>query len=241
MNRVFKNLLIIILALGTGAFHLEAQAQTDVVLKNGRNVVYHKQGSQYVRPLEPEENEFIQYSIARLLNSFNKVKISGYEQAQRLAPDIEDIYRNREDDKNGWPQPLRLGLTYTAPGSQEGSVINVAIDANSRGLDIPTGSNARETEVNGWENIWKIEQATLKFGSRSYTGPVYIIALGQFSQPTFTAGKWTLKGTFPQKGHLQTSNIFITIAAPEEQALDIIRSIQQQKLTDALQYRENWP
>lgn len=231
-TRIVFSLLIIL-----SVKNISAQSQ-DGLLKNGRSVSYYSQKGQWQRELEPEENEFTQICIAKALNCFGTVKINGYSRYSRYSPDVEDIIRDRKDDQNGIPFHLKGTTSYS---NAENSKIHVQIDVNP--VEIKATSSSPIT-INATENspeYWKIENySTTTTSGEKYQGPAFFIAAGNFT-PVVASNTLSIKGNFLSKSFLQTNHIVIRILAPEEQALEIMETMDIKRLNEALKYAEKWP
>ncbi len=225
--------LVIILSVK----NIYAQSQ-DGLLKNGRSVSYYSQKGQLQRELEPEENEFVQICIAKALNCFGEVKVNGYTRYNRYSLDAEDLLRNRKDDQNGIPFHLQGIIGYSNAGN---SKIYIQVDVNPVEIKATSSAPITTNTIKNISEYWKLENySTTTISGEKYQGPAFIIATGNFT-PSVVSNTLSIKGNFLSKSFLQTNHIVIRILAPEEQALQIIETMDNRRLQDALKYAEKWP
>jgi hypothetical protein len=254
-------MIIIILMLFFFGFSIESEAQstTEAVLKNGRSVVYYYNKGVYRRELEPEENEYQQYAMAKVMNVFNKVNVEGYTHIERWSTDIEDISRTREDDKGYLPVPFK-GLVAFQPNSDHpyyeawmngkaaGSIpdsieVMISVEVNVRKYSMNIKKPFRKQTDSLYPSVWFSEQAEVKTPMKlyAYSGPVTVITLGNISTPIATPSLWSFSGTYPKPGFLSISNIVIRIAASPQKASQVIATLNHEKLKEALSFRQSWP
>jgi hypothetical protein len=238
---------------------LIAQNTAEAVLKNGRSVVYYKTNGVMLRELEPEENEYQQYAMAKVMNVFNTVAVPGYQRAERWTTDIEDIGRTPEDDKAFLPVSFR-GLVVFQPtkdhpgyelweaARQSGNFpdsfkLMIAVDVNVRNFSMNVLKPMKKQADSLFTNIWFTEKAELKTPLKmySYYGPITCIIAGNTNTPVSTATSWSLTGSYPKPGMLSISNIVIRIAGKPELAQQVIQTINRNKINECLSFREKWP
>lgn len=232
-TRILFSIFIIILSVK----NIYAQSQ-DGLLKNGRSVSYYSQKGQWQRELEPEENEFVQICIAKALNCFGKVQVAGYTRYNRYSIDAEDLLRNRKDDQAGIPFNLQGTISFS---NAENSRIHIQVDENPVEIKATSSSPIRMNASENALEYWKLENySTTTTSGEKYQGPAFIIAVGNFT-PVIASNTLSVKGNFISKSFLQTNHIVIRILAPEEQALEIMKTMDQNRLNEALKYAEKWP
>jgi hypothetical protein len=238
---------------------LSAQNSAEAVLKNGRSVVYYKTNGVLQRELEPEENEYQQYAIAKVMNAFNTVSVPGYQRIERWSTDIEDISRTREDDKAFLPVNFR-GLVIFQPTKEhpefeawdaarqfgnypDSFKLMIAVDVNVRNFSMNVLKPMKKQTDSLFTNVWFTDKAELKTPLKmyAYTGQITSIIAGNTSAPLSTATTWSLTGTYPKPGMLSISNIIIRIAGKPELAQQVIQSINRDKINECLSFREKWP
>lgn len=236
-----------------------AQSNVDGLLRNGRAVTYYKVQGQYQRDLEPEENEYQQWAMAKTINIFKPVEVSSYTRVDRVLPDMEDILRSREDDKASLPVHFR-GLLEFRPQSgtaeydewmadKEAGVavdewkVFIVLDANVRDWKIQAQSPFNAQSHEGLERVWFSESAQVKlpYGRGNYSGPVTVLSFGATSVLTKTADAWTIKGQFSGAGMCSVSNVVVAICAGPERALEIIGTMDKEKVSEVLAFKERWP
>lgn len=252
-------IIILLLFLFGLSFESAAQSTTEAVLKNGRSVVYYYTNGVYRRELEPEENEYQQYAMAKVLNVFNKVNVEGYTRIERWSTDIEDVGRTREDDKGYLPVPFK-GLVAFQPasghpnyeawmtGKSAGNIpddleVMISVEVNVRKYSMNIKKPFKKQTDSLFQSVWFSEQAEVKMPLKlySYNGPVTVIILGNISTPVSTPTLWSFAGTYPKPGFLSVSNIVIRIAASPERASQVIATLNHEKLKEALAFRQSWP
>lgn len=219
-------------------FPVLTSAQSDGILKNGRSVRYYTQKGQWVRDIEPEESEYIQNCIAKVLNSFGTVKIENYVRTNRYSPDAEDITRNRTDDQNGTPFYLQGTLTYS---SQNNPDIHIQLDVNPKENKVKTSLPTQKFKNEFFSDCWKVENyVTTTSSGRKYRGTAYFIAINN-SNYMLKTNEMVSKEAISSKQFLRINHLLIRILAPEKQALEIMTSMNKNKLTDTLKFSEKWP
>lgn len=232
---IFRSSVIISALL---IFPLLTSAQSDGILKNGRSVRYYSQKGQWIRDIEPEESEYIQNCIAKVLNSFGTVKIENYVRSNRYSPEAEDITRNRTDDQNGIPFYLQGTLTYSGQNKPD---IHIQLDVNPKDNKIKSTLPVQKFKNEYFPDCWKVENyATTTSSGKKYYGTAYFISINNSSK-TPEANEIVSKGTINSKNFLQINHLLIRILAPEKQALEIMTSMNRNKLSDTLKFSEKWP
>jgi hypothetical protein len=236
-----------------------AQSSVDGLLRNGRAVTYYKVQGQYQRDLEPEENEYQQWAMAKTINIFKTVEVAAYKRVDRVLPDMEDILRSREDDKANLPVHFR-GLLEFRP--QQGTEVYdqwmadkeagtagdewkvfIVMDANVRDWKMQAQSPFKVQSHEGLEKVWFSESAQVKFpyGRGNYSGPVTVLSFGATSVLTKAADGWTVKGQFSGAGMCSVSNVVVAICAAPERAMEIIGTMDKAKVAEVLAFKERWP
>jgi hypothetical protein len=236
-----------------------AQSSVDGLLRNGRSVTYFKVQGQYQRDLEPEENEYQQWAIAKTINIFKSVEVSSYNRVDRVLPDMEDILRSKEDDKAHLPVYFRSLLEFKPQlgtavydewitDKEAGTAgdrwkVFIVIDANVRDWKIQARSPFKVQSHEGLDKIWFSESAQVKFpyGRGTYSGPVTVLSFGATSLLTKSAESWTIKGQFPGAGMCSVSNVVVAICAAPERAKEILRTMDKAKVAEVLAFKERWP
>lgn len=218
-------------------FQNESYAQSDGLLKNGRSVRYTLFKGQWQRELESEENDFVQVCIAKALNSFQSVKIDGYQRSGRFSPDAEDILRNRKDDLNSVPYHLKGILSYKNDQQQE---IFIEIDVNPAQLQI-SGSEIQSIQNENFTDLWEVKNYTkTTITGQKYQGSAYIFSIGNFTQK-LTSKQLQIQGDLKSKSFLQTNHIVIKILAEKSIAQQILETLDKERLQKALLFDEYWP
>lgn len=219
-------------------FPVITSAQSDGILKNGRSVRYFSQKGQWIRYIEPEESEYVQNCIAKVLNSFGTVKIENYVRTNRYSPDAEDITRNRTDDQNRIPFYLQGTLTYSFKSQPD---IHIQLDVNPRQNIAKPTFQMQKFKNDFYSDCWKVENYTATTSSgKKYRGTAYFITVNN-SSDTLKKSEVISKGTVKNVSFLQINQILIRILAPEKQALEIMASMNRSKLADTLKFYEKWP
>jgi hypothetical protein len=236
-----------------------AQSSVDGLLRNGRSVTYYKNQGLYQRDLEPEENEYQQWAMAKTINIFKTVEISGYKRVDKILPDMEDILRSREDDKANLPIHFR-GLLEFRPqsgtglydewmaGKEAGAAADewkvfILMEANVRDWKIQALAPFKPQSHEGLDKVWFSESAQVKFpyGRGTYSGPVTVLTFGAASVLTKATDSWAVKGQFPSPGMCSVSNIVVAICAAPERAMEIIETMDKAKVGEVLAFKEKWP
>lgn len=231
----YQKLLFILFFI---SFHLQAQTQ-DGLLKNGRSVTYYSQKGQWLRELQEEENEYVQISYAKVINSLGTVKIDDYTRTSRYSIESEDIKRNKMDDIEKLPFFLPATLTYTSTDSSEKVYIQIYI--NPRPTTINSASGFQKLDNPYFTDSWQTDNYTTTTTSGvKYQGPATFILLGDYSKSN-TSQQIQVKGKHLNNYFLQVEHIIICILAPDAKAQEIISTINNDRLKSALTYDENWP
>lgn len=236
-----------------------AQSSVDGLLKNGRSVTYYKNTGAFLRDLEPEENEYQQWAMAKTLNIFKEVSIASYRRVERWSTDIEDIQRSRDDDKANLPAFFKGFLAYEpVPETGASAVWNefaaaggvpdslkafVSIEANVRKSLLPTNAPLLPVKHEMFGRIWHCHNATLRspFKRYEYRGPVTVVIFGAAADPVKAAGGYEINGTYTAPTMLSVRNIVITICANEERTQQILAGLSLEKVDEVLRFKERWP
>jgi len=255
MMRVICFFLVLMLSMSS----VFAQNSVDGLLRNGRSVTYYKTQGLYQRDLEPEENEYQQWAMAKAINIFKPVEISGYNRVDRILPDMEDLLRSREDDKANLPIHFR-GLLEFRPSAgtsayeewmadkEAGTAgdewkVFILLDANVRDWKIQAPTPFKAQSHEGLDKVWFSESAQVKlpYGRGNYTGPVTVISFGSTSALTKATDVWTVKGQFQSATMCSVNNMVVAICATPERALEIIETMDKDKVKEVLSFKERWP
>lgn len=212
-------------------------AQSDGLLKNGRSVRYHSEKGIWVRYLEPEEDEYVQLCLAKVLNCFPKKIQEEYELVTRWTLDTEDIVRKRTDDQKSIPFHLKGMLVYK---NAEGNEITVQIDINPNRIAFPK-SIAENLPSEHIEHLYKIDHIEWKaMNHKTYKGSIYLAHWGNIKtilQPSFN-----LEMLYASKNFLQIHHLVVTAHGHDENAiLSLFENINSTRLNTALQFSEKWP
>jgi hypothetical protein len=231
----YHKLLIILFFI---SFNLQAQTQ-DGILKNGRSVTYYSEKGQWLRDLQDEENEYVQISYAKVINSFSTVKMNDYTRSGRYSIESEDVKRNKIDDVGKLPFFLPATLTYTSTDGSEKVYIQLYI--NPKPTSINSLKGFQKSENPNFSDTWKTDNyVTTTTSGVKYQGPATFILLGDYSA-TNTSQQIQVKGKHLNNYFLQVEHIIVCILGSEEKAQEVIATINSDKLKNALNYDEIWP
>lgn len=211
-------------------------AQSDGLLKNGRSVRYTSQKGVWVRALEPEEDEYIQLCVAKVMNSFPKEFSDSYKLIERYSFDTEDILRKRIDDQNKIPYHLKCKLTYQ---NKEKQKLYVQVDINPIVQSYPT-QKVETIENETFGQLFKISEITWKMmNGEKLNGNFYVTFLGNMkskAQPSFQ-----LQAQEMSKNFLQVHHIVLTVYGEDKAVTNLLNNIDIDRLKRAKQYSEKWP
>jgi hypothetical protein len=238
---------------------VSAQVNIDGLLRNGRAVTYYKMNGQLLRELEQEENEYQQWAIAKTVNIFKTVEIASYQRTDRQTPDMEDLYRSREEDQANLPIQFKCLLEYKPIQGTEAmessrtakddkavldqSKVFILMDVNVRSWKIQAEQAFKAEIRDDLGKVWSSSMAQLKlpYGKGLYRGPITIISVGKTSSLTKTADGWTINGQFAPAAMCSISNFVVVIAAAPERALQIMETMDKDKMAEALRFHAKWP
>lgn len=234
------------LGLLFSCFQIQAQTSTEAVLKNGRAVKYYKSGTEFFRYMEPEENEYQQMAVAKVMNSFKNVSIQGYQRTDRVVPDPEDYVRSKTDDQLKRP-PYFCGYFEFSPTSANenpsASKIYIHVEANvaSKKVTPIEPFQMKEDAVVGQYAFTPNAKLSSFYRSVAYQGAIATFAVGDISLKKNASGSLDILGMKAPGGFLTVNNIYITICATPEEIAQIIESMNYAKLIETLSYKESWP